>query len=302
MSSSPAKSLSKNDLIRIEQNRLKAEAKLREREENFMRQQNEREKAKARAEGKEQDGKDAEKSDEKSGKGTNKRTIDLTYCEYNLSTMQDSRGGFIYEEFDEEELKRRKVEEEKKKNAESVEGVVDFTKQYKCRECSALDVDLSYIKHYDVCVCRACKDLYPDKYSLLTKTECREDYLLTESELRDQERLPHWIKANPHKSTWSNMLLYMREQVEAFAWEKWGSPEALDREFERREAEKAQKKDKKFRAKLLELKKKTRTSTWQRPTVEAHEHDWGDPVLDEDTGGHVQLCSICASSIAVEIL
>ncbi|KAI8814866.1 hypothetical protein BJ742DRAFT_784689 [Cladochytrium replicatum] len=28
-------------------------------------------------------------------------------------------------------------------------------------------------------LCRVCKDLYPEKYSLLTKTECGEDYLLT---------------------------------------------------------------------------------------------------------------------------
>lgn len=39
-------------------------------------------------------------------------------------------------------------------------------------------------------------------------------------------------------------------KVEAFAWEKWGSPEALDAEFERREAEKKERKERKFKAKL----------------------------------------------------
>jgi len=33
-----------------------------------------------------------------------------------------------------------------------------------------------------VLICHACKDKYPDKYSLLTKTEAREDYLLTDRE------------------------------------------------------------------------------------------------------------------------
>ena len=69
-------------------------------------------------------------------------------------------------------------------------------------------------------------------------------------ELRDSEKLPNWIKANPHKSTYSNMLLYLRKQVEAFAWSKWGSPEALDAEFVRRDAAKQVQKDKKFKKKL----------------------------------------------------
>ena len=77
-----------------------------------------------------------------------------------------------------------------------------------------------------------------------------QDYLLTESELKDRERLPIWEKPNPHKETWSNMYLFLRCQVEAFAWSKWGSPEALDKEFERREQEKKDKKEKKYKEKM----------------------------------------------------
>ena len=57
--------------------------------------------------------------------------------------------------------------------------------------------------------------------------------------------MPHLLKANPHKSTYSNMMLFLRCQVEEFAWKKWGSPEALDVEFERREKERKKKKSKK---------------------------------------------------------
>jgi DNA-repair protein complementing XP-A cells len=78
----------------------------------------------------------------------------------------------------------------------------------------------------------------------------KQDYLLTESELKDKERLPTWEKPNPRKETWSNMFLYLRCQVEEFAWSKWGSPEALDAEFERREKEKKEKKEKKYKEKI----------------------------------------------------
>jgi len=62
-----------------------------------------------------------------------------------------------------------------------------------------------------------------------------QDYLLTErellirssdagrilmrtAELRDRELLPHLLNANPHKSTFANMMLYLHCQVEDFAW------------------------------------------------------------------------------------
>ena len=71
--------------------------------------------------------------------------------------------------------------------------------------------------------------------------------LLTQciAELRDHEVMPHLLKANPHKSTFANMMLFLRYQVEEFAWKKWGSPEALDAEWEKRTEEKKKKKNKK---------------------------------------------------------
>ena len=83
----------------------------------------------------------------------------------------------------------------------------------------------------------SCKYKFPDKYSLLTKTEAREDYLLTEPELKDPELLPHLEKPNPHKSTWNNMMLFLRYQVEEYALSerKWGSAEKLDEEYQKRE-------------------------------------------------------------------
>ena len=99
---------------------------------------------------------------------------------------------------------------------------------------------------FGVRICNQCKKKHPDQYSLLTKTECKEDYLLTDSELRDQSLLPHMLKRNPHASNYSNMMLYLRMQVEEVAFKKWGGGEGLDEEWERRETVKRDRKVKKF--------------------------------------------------------
>ncbi|RYP71071.1 hypothetical protein DL770_008169 [Monosporascus sp. CRB-9-2] len=142
----------------------------------------------------------------------------------------------------------------------------DEGERKKCRECGSLEIDFVWEEVFHCAVCSACKEKMPEKYSLLTKTECKEDYLLTDPELRDEELLPHLSRPNPHKSHWHDMMLFLRWQVEEYAFgdKKWGSAEALDAEFERREADKKKRKEAKFREKLLDLKKRTRTDTYRR--------------------------------------
>jgi len=135
----------------------------------------------------------------------------------------------------------------------------------------------------------------------LTKTECKLDYLLTDPELRDQELLPHILKANPHKSTYANMMLFLRCQVEEFAWKKWGSPEALDAEYERRTADKKKKKNKKFEQGLKDLRKRTKEGVWQRRRDEEHKHVFSQ-VEGVQGGIGEQVCHECGFTIEVEEL
>lgn len=142
------------------------------------------------------------------------------------------------------------------------------------------------------------------------------------AELKDPELLPHLSKPNPHKSNWHDMMLFLRYQVEEYAFkEKWGSAEALDAEFERRETDKKQRKETKFKQKLLDLKKKTRTDTVRRQTAEAvargkgdgtvtratkfgdkiggkekHVHEWGRAVENEE-GMTVRSCTSCGMEV-----
>jgi DNA-repair protein complementing XP-A cells len=109
------------------------------------------------------------------------------------------------------------------------------------------------------------------------------------------------LKANPHASTFANMMLYVRYQVEEFAWKKWGSPEAMDAEYERRTAEKSKKKNKKFEQGLKELRRRTKESVWQRRKDEEHKHVFG-PVEASRGGAGQQVCHECGFTVDFEEL
>ncbi|PQE23087.1 hypothetical protein CJF32_00004476 [Rutstroemia sp. NJR-2017a WRK4] len=181
----------------------------------------------------------------------------------------------------------------------------------KCRECGSLEIDFVWEEVFKCKVCNGCKEKFPEKYSLLTKTEAKEDYLITDPELKDGELLPHLNKPNPHKSHWHDMMLFLRYQVEEYAFNtKWGSAEALDAEFEKRETEKKKRKEEKFKSKLKDLKKKTRTEAYRRSlkgdgkggkfgdaiSNGKHEHEWGQTVENED-GISVKSCVECGMEV-----
>ncbi|KAG9049143.1 hypothetical protein FS837_011062 [Tulasnella sp. UAMH 9824] len=227
------------------------------------------------------------------------------YLDYDLSKMVDSRGGFLVEDkagVDEHERKRL-LARERERMRQNLDPPVflDPSMNPKCKECGSISIDHIFKNIFGCLVCNKCKEEFPEKYSLLTKTECKEDYLLTDPELRDQELLPHLLKANPHHATWNNMMLFLRYQVEEFAWKKWGSPEALDAEYERRANEKRKKKSKKFEDGLKELRRKTREGVWQRRKDEEHIHDFGEVERDEGDGAGVQRCRDCGFEIEVEV-
>lgn len=111
------------------------------------------------------------------------------------------------------------------------------------------------------------------------------------------------------------MMLFLRYQVEEYAFNtKWGSAEALDAEFERRETNKKKRKEEKFREKLLDLKKKTRTDAYRRGGGSSlsggaakfgqdlgtnkgkHVHEWGRAIQNEE-GMSVKTCVDCGMEV-----
>ncbi|ODV89880.1 hypothetical protein CANCADRAFT_1613 [Tortispora caseinolytica NRRL Y-17796] len=210
------------------------------------------------------------------------------YIEYDLATMKDTKGGFIDEPAPEPEGDQQVSSKYVTSTLPPLS--IDNSNVPRCFECDSPEIDMVFYKEFKCRVCRACKKEKPEKYSLLTKTECHQDYLLTEPELRDTELFNHIIKPNPHKSTYSDMLLYLRYQVEEYAFKKWNGPEGLDAEYERREKLKKKRKEKKFAEKIIKMKARTRTSTWSRRQAK-HVHEW---VTDRTEGNTRYVkCSSC---------
>ncbi|KAG0245401.1 hypothetical protein BGW41_000028 [Actinomortierella wolfii] len=252
------------------------------------------------------------------------------FYDYDLSKMRDTRGGFIQEIEDEpEDINAKFLNQAKKDQQQQQEDFEQNENERRrkrkweptlaeedpsiflgaednpeCQDCKSVDVDFQILRHFNVGVCIACRDRQPEKYSLLTKTECRQDYLLTDPELRDRELFPWWERPNPKKSTWNNMMLYLRCQVEEYAFKKWGGPEGLDAEFERRERQKLERKEKKFKQELRDLRNKTRTSVWQDKNLQkrpkTHQHSFGVALVDPKTGASVQTCVECGIQVECE--
>lgn len=259
------------------------------------------------------------------------------YVEYDFSKMTDTKGGFLTKDDDphnralhtanqedkpanmtlrewERTQLLKKLRDQKAGPFEpGINGIgVDDKTQKKCRECNSLEIDFKWDEDLDCQVCAGCKEKFPDKYSLLTKTEAKEDYLLTDPELRDPKLLPHVEKPNPHKASWNNMMLYLRYQVEEYAFsdKKWGSPEALDEEFAKRQAETKRRREVKFRTKLNDLKRRTMVDAYKRSksgqtggkfgdTIAGgkHEHEWGRAVANPETGVTVKTCVECRMEV-----
>ncbi|KAF2841403.1 DNA repair protein [Patellaria atrata CBS 101060] len=261
------------------------------------------------------------------------------YIDYDFSKMTDTKGGFLSSTDDPYNKALHAPEKGEQRPAHMTlaewerhqllktlraqragpfePGISAFsTDAKKCHDCGSLEIDFKWDDIFNCQVCNLCKEKFPDKYSLLTKTEAREDYLLTDPELKDEKLLPHLDRPNPHKSTWNNMQLYLRYQIEAYAFSerKWGSAEALDAEFERRQAQTRQRKEKKFNEKLEELKKRTRVEAYRRARAKGedgpkaqfgdqvgskgrHEHEWGRSVEDPETGVSKKTCAECGMEV-----
>lgn len=130
------------------------------------------------------------------------------FVDYDFSKMTDTKGGFLTQEDDpfnkqlhvsdgmeqqkppnmtQREWERHQLLQSLRRNREGpfepgLSVLDDKSKQKTCRECGSLEIDWKWEEMLRCCICHACKDKYPEKYSLLTKTEAKEDYLLTDRE------------------------------------------------------------------------------------------------------------------------
>ena len=157
------------------------------------------------------------------------------FVDYDMSAMTDTKGGFLSTEDDPHNYalgsaaaaKPGQPEDDRRPKHMSVQEwerlqlirnlqrqkagpfepgltvLQDDAERKKCRECRSLEIDFVWDEVFSLSVCHKCKEKLPEKYSLLTKTECKEDYLLTDR----KSPLPHLDShTHPHNAHESKTL------------------------------------------------------------------------------------------------
>ncbi|CCE64416.1 hypothetical protein TPHA_0H02120 [Tetrapisispora phaffii CBS 4417] len=235
------------------------------------------------------------------------------YIEYDFAKVRNSNGGFINIEdrasgFDADDFdyygedsngptKHKSLEDwkreqqERKYIYENAPPPEHISQAPKCIECKInIEMDPVLNDVFKLQVCKKCAKDIPEKYALLTKTECKEDYLLTDPELNDIGLFHRLEKPNPHSGTFARMQLFVRCEIEKFAFEKWEGEEGLDNEWKRREEGKVSRREKKYQEKMKQMRLKTRAQEYTNRLKEkkygkTHVHNFSNPIdggEDED--------------------
>eukprot|EP00903_Cladosiphon_okamuranus_P015146 g14005.t1 len=104
-----------------------------------------------------------------------------------------------------------------------------------CEGCTGAEgderVDKELLEGFGIIVCRACK-LKNEDFQCVTKKEAKDTYLLPEGTIAVLKFIE---RDNPRHSSWTKMKLYLRRDVAAYSHKRWGSEEGLAEERTRRE-------------------------------------------------------------------
>lgn len=214
------------------------------------------------------------------------------------SKFIDTAGGFLLDE--------RNQDEEESERAAKIAKLADedgtevpLTYQT-CIECEEEFADSYLYKSFGFSCCDKCKN--DENSMLITKTNARDEFLLKDCDFDKREPPLRFInRKNPHKSTWAEMKLYLRFQVEARALEVFESLDKIQEQKELREDKKEMAKAKKYNKQLSELRKAVRSTLYDK-TTKKHEHEFGDSTYNEDTDEYFHQCLKCEYSETYEEL
>ncbi|CAL8111771.1 unnamed protein product [Orchesella dallaii] len=206
----------------------------------------------------------------------------------------DTGGGFLIEEKDLVE------QEEAERVIVPHEAPFMPTDVPHCMECENEFQDSFLFKNYDFPVCDSCKDI-DEKHKLITRTDAKNEYLLKDVDLDKREPILRFMtKPNPHNSSWGDMKLYLRLQIEERAIVVWGSLDKIDEQQEVREENRVKTKIKKYNKKMKVLRMSARSSLYTKDFT-PHEHVWGSEVcVDEDEDQFKHTCTECGQEEVFE--
>lgn len=216
------------------------------------------------------------------------------------SRFIDTAGGFLIDEKDIVEHEEERAAKIQKLNEEQSEEVpLTF---FTCNECNEKFCDSYLQKNFEYSCCDKCKNL-DETHELITKTTARDNYLLKDCDFdRREPPLKFISRKNPHKSTWAEMKLYLRLQVEARALEIYGSLDEIQKQKELREEKREVGKIKKFNKQMVELRKNVRATLYDNRTKASHEHEFGPSTYNEETDEYTHICTTCGFSETYEEL
>lgn len=167
-----------------------------------------------------------------------------------------------------------------------------------CEACGKEFLLSFLLEKFDLEVCDNCRDK-EDKHKLITRTESKNEFLLKDCDFDKREPpLKFILKQNPHHSRGS-MKLYLKCQVEARAIEVWGSLEALDEQFERKDDDRSKRKRKAFNKRVKELRMTVRSSLF-RPADKGHTHSYGPESHDPENDEYFKVCGSCGHRMSYE--
>lgn len=120
-----------------------------------------------------------------------------------------------------------------------------------CESCTKNEIDHELKNIFDLKICKACKR---EKLKFITKTTCKEEYLLDDYDLKTLKFL---IRPNPHKGTWTNMNLYLQNEVITVSLKKHTSLENIEKIKKEKNEKWLEKKRKKITKTVREYRRKT---------------------------------------------
>lgn len=120
-----------------------------------------------------------------------------------------------------------------------------------CSFCGGIPIDKEFYFTFNLKTCNKCKF---KNISLITKSTCIKEYLLTQEEIASFKYI---TRPNPHKGNWSDMQLYLKNEIEDFSIKKYKSLEEIEKIKLTRKNNLLERKKRKIKTKIKELKKKT---------------------------------------------
>jgi len=159
--------------------------------------------------------------------------------------------------------------------------------------------NVPYYQAFHIAVCNACQREHSDKYTLISRTKAKEQYLLNDIDLNN---LLYLVKPNPHRSSYASMKLYRKSEIESIAFARYGNMDNIDAEKQKRDTAKIRRDEKQRVKRQKQVEREARAAEYAakyvppRSSEGVHQHEY------RTMGDWKQECTICGFIVEYEEL